>query len=176
MDRSELSTPPRSAQDEALIGVFVQLLARSSWIEQSLQALLAADGVHLSRPQLRVMTALTPAGEPGAELARRIGVSRQAMQRTTRELEALGLVVLRPAPWGRTVRLVTPTDDGCAILGRLDAAAARLRGHLGRQTSPGSLDALLELMRTPWGPAVTAPRRPRRRPREGHDLAAHPRG
>jgi DNA-binding MarR family transcriptional regulator len=57
------------------------------------------------------------------QIARRLGVTRQSVQRLVSELEAEGLVTLEPNPDHRTSPLVTLTPSGTRTLTRMNRAA-----------------------------------------------------
>lgn len=56
--------------------------------------------------------ALSNAPLPVAQIARNMGLSRQAVQRSTNEMSALGLVEIRENPERRGSKVVALTDDG----------------------------------------------------------------
>src|SRR3954465_12238193 len=51
-------------------------------------------------------------GTRPAEIARRAGISRQAVGQTVAQMKSLGLVKLAPDPSNRRARLVQPTAQG----------------------------------------------------------------
>lgn len=74
--------------------------------------LVAPVGLTSARWQILGAVAMAPEPRPVAHLARRMGVSRQAVQRLVNEMAAAGLVVLQPNPDHRRAKLVTLTPAG----------------------------------------------------------------
>jgi DNA-binding MarR family transcriptional regulator len=60
----------------------------------------------------QVMLLIDAEGNQVSELARRAGVTKQAMAQTVEQLEALGMVSRRPDPDDRRAKLVTLTPAG----------------------------------------------------------------
>ena len=79
------------------------------------------DGVTARYPDAtaatnQVMLLIDSAGTTVSELARRAGVTKQAMAETIEALEARRLVSRHQSPRDRRARLVTLTDDGWAAM------------------------------------------------------------
>ena len=86
------------------------MLFRFRWFDKSIRATLADRGFYEHTPaQALVFAYIDPGGTRSMELARRIGVSRQAIHKTVGELEALGFVTLEPDPDKGSAKLVTLT-------------------------------------------------------------------
>jgi DNA-binding MarR family transcriptional regulator len=81
-------------------------------------------GLTSARWQVLGAVALAPAPQPVANLARTMGLTRQAVQRTTNELVTDGLLSFAPNPHHQTAQLVVLTKKGEAAY---DAADARQR-------------------------------------------------
>lgn len=62
-----------------------------------------------------------------SQAARRLGTSRQAVQRSADDLIARGLAVTEPNPDHRTSPFIILTDEGRAVLARISQAAAAAR-------------------------------------------------
>lgn len=70
--------------------------------------------------QVLLVAHLGTDGVTPAELARRMGMSRQSMQKNLDRLRDVGLVMFEPHPHDRRSNLVVPTSEGA----RFSAAAA----------------------------------------------------
>jgi DNA-binding MarR family transcriptional regulator len=132
------------------------LLGAFRWFDDSLLASLAARGrPPLSHTQSLVFAYLDEGGTRSAELARRAGISRQAMHKTVRELIDLDLVALVPDPTHGGARLVVLTYTGrdyvAAIKETFTAIEAALSGRIG----PISVTALRQTLEVDWGEPVT---------------------
>lgn len=93
------------------------LLRASRWFDRQLLAGLQERGwPALSPAQSLVFAHLDPAGVPPAELARRLGQTRQATSELVRGLVGHDLVLLGPNPGRRGGRLVLLTDRGRALV------------------------------------------------------------
>jgi DNA-binding MarR family transcriptional regulator len=98
--------------------------------------------------QYAVLSLAAGRGAPrsSAELARRAGVSAQAMAEMIAGLEAKGLIRRDEAPDNRRVLHIRPTRRGTLLLGRCDAAADAAEAALLGALSQGErrvLDGLL---------------------------------
>lgn len=127
----------------ASVPLALLLLRASRWFDRQLLLGLQREGwPALSPAQSLVFAYLDPAGVPPAELARRLGHTRQATHQLIAGLVALDLLTLQPNPARRGGLLVTLTDrgraftqDGYRILRRLECdlgvdQVARLRDLL----------------------------------------------
>ena len=82
-------------------------------LESELMARLEATGwPRLTINQVLLFAHLEPDGVTPAELARRMGMSRQSMQKNLDRLETLELVELRAHPQDRRSNLVVHTAEG----------------------------------------------------------------
>ena len=119
--------------------------------------LVAPLGLTSARWQLLGGIAAADEPQPIAQLARAIGISRQAVQRIANELEQEGVIRFRPNPRHKRAQLVLFTPHGQALF---DAAIAlqepwaeRLAGNLTAEQVETACDALdglaaiLEVMR-----------------------------
>jgi len=77
-------------------------------------ALVADTGLTSARWQILGAIALSPLPLPVAHIARNMGLSRQAVQRLTNELEGNGLIRFGPNPHHQRAKLVHLTRQGRA--------------------------------------------------------------
>jgi DNA-binding MarR family transcriptional regulator len=133
-----------------------QLLLRAfRWFDESLIAALHAAGwPELTRAHSLVFAHLDPAGTRTAELARRAGISRQAVHQSVQELQRLGLVRLVPDPTNRSAKLVVPTDRGQASIRVAKQTLAKLEGQLAQRLGRDQVQALRQALEADWGPTI----------------------
>jgi DNA-binding MarR family transcriptional regulator len=133
------------------------LLQAFRWFDESLvSALHAAGWPEVTRAHSLVFAQLDPAGRRTAEIARRAGVSRQAVHQTVRELRRLGLVELVPDPGNRSAKLVVATERGRQSTRVALATLAALEVELTRRLGRRRVQALREALEADWGPIVDA--------------------
>lgn len=105
-------------------------------LRRSGEAVAAREGQTQARWQLLSVMSENPLTVPQA--ARRLGVTRQGVQRVANELVGDGLVELHANPDHRTSPLLSPTDDGRRVLARIRKLATaendRLVQAVGVQT------------------------------------------
>src|SRR5260221_13134041 len=84
----------------------------------------AGRGAGLARSHTLVFAHLDADGTRPAEIARRAGISRQAVGQTVAQMKSLGLVKLSADPTNRRARLVQPTAKGRKALERTGSGPA----------------------------------------------------
>ena len=133
-----------------------QLLLRAfRWFDEGLiGALHAAGWPELTRAHSLVFAHLDPGGARTAEIARRAGVSRQAVHQTVQELQRLGLVRLVPDPTNRSAKLVVPTDRGRDSIRVAKATLTDLEGELAQRLGRDQVRALRQALEADWGPTI----------------------
>ena len=118
------------------------LLQAGRALDAVLREELAAHGwPRLSGAQSLVFALLDPGGTPPAELARRLGTTRQAQQDLVAGLVRLGLVETVADPARRRGRLVRLTAAGQDLARHAGGVLADLEAELGARA--GELRALL---------------------------------
>jgi DNA-binding MarR family transcriptional regulator len=146
-----------------------RLLAAADWFNDALSAQMAAAGWPLlSRSQSLVFVSIDDHGTRPAELARRLGITRQSMQELLKKLVEHDLITIDVDPGdGRaTIVRLAPRAH---LLGR-DAAIinAGIEAQLAERIGRDVLDQLRDALDRDWGapPAVAPP--------PGEVLAARP--
>lgn len=108
---------------------------------------LVADlGLTSARWQVLGAMALSPVPLPVAHIARNMGLTRQAVQRSVDEMREDGLVRLEPNPHHRRAMLVTPTERGEAAYEAASERQGRWAEALAAGMSPGGIEAAAELL------------------------------
>lgn len=132
--------------------LIIALFQRFCWLDEGLQQRLRNRGwPGISRPQSMIMINVVSGIVRPSEIARNLGVSRQAVHNTIAQMVGLGMVRLVPDPVDRRHMRVELTDSGAQM--RLDAQSAmdglgkQLADRLGRKR----FEALLAALETDWG-------------------------
>lgn len=130
-----------------------QLLLRGfKWFDQGLLNRLHAKGFpELRRSHSLVVAHLDSGGTRIAELARRIGVSRQAMHETVGELRRAGLVELVADPTNRSAKLVVMTEEGRRSVRAARRIYADLERELASRLGPEQAAELRRALESDWG-------------------------
>ena len=133
-----------------------QLLLRAfRWFDERLIAALHAAGwPELTRAHSLVFAHLDTKGTRTADIARRAGISRQAVHQTVQELQRLGLVRLIPDPTNRSAKLVVPTERGQASIRVAKTTLARLEDELAQRLGRDHVQALRQALEAEWGPTI----------------------
>jgi DNA-binding MarR family transcriptional regulator len=105
----------------------------------------------LARSHSLVFAHLDAEGTRPAEIARRAGISRQAVGQTVGQMKSLGLVKLAPDPTNRRARLVQPTAKGRKALERTGNGSAAAEKVLSRRIGASRLKSMREALEQDWG-------------------------
>ena len=104
-------------------------------------------GLTSARWQVLGAIALSPVPLPVAHLARNMGLTRQAVQRSVDEMRNDGLVRLDPNPHHRRAMLVTMTELGSSAYRAASERQERWADLLAAGLSPEDIEAASFLMR-----------------------------
>jgi len=140
--------------------LMVDLLSAVYWFDEALQAGLADRGwSHVTRMQSLVLANLASGVQRAAQLARNLGVSRQAMSQTLAEMEARGLVATRPDPSDKRALIVEFSAQSAALQSDALQVLASIERELAARIGTARFDALKEAAGADWGPPPTGPAR-----------------
>ena len=101
-----------------------------------------------------VMVNLSDGVTRPSDLARAIGVSRQAIQRTLMEMEHEGLIHIVPDPEDGRAKIVEPSKGGKGIYTSALRAIAMMETELERRFGKNTINDLRRLLYADWGPVV----------------------
>jgi len=134
----------------------IDLLLRSfRWFEDGLLARFEEAGwPEITRAHSLVFAHFDREGTRPSELARRIGISRQAVHQTVGELVELGLVELAPDPASRRAKLVVLTPLGRRRVAEAHGIFGELEGELARRIGRKSVTELRRALEADWGAPV----------------------
>jgi DNA-binding MarR family transcriptional regulator len=129
------------------------LLGGFRWFDTALLNELARAGfTELRRPHSLVFAVLDQSGPTRiAEVARRLGITRQSAHQTVQELREMGLVELVRDPTNASARLVVPTSLGKRSIRTARRRYAELERELGRRISKDAVRALRRALERDWG-------------------------
>ena len=132
--------------------LIIALFQRFCWLDEGLQARLHDHGwPDVNRPQSMVMTNIVSGIVRPSDIARNLGLSRQAIHSTINQMVKLGIVQLDVDPDDRRHMIVSLTDVGARMRKdaqrSMDALTAQIASMLGQD----KFDALLAALEADWG-------------------------
>jgi DNA-binding MarR family transcriptional regulator len=136
---------PDDGIDDAVAGFIADVIELAGLFRRTADEIARAEGeTHTRWYALSVFS-----GDPltVSQAARRLGTTRQAVQRTADELIARGLATARPNPDHRTSPFIRLTSEGVALLERISARAAASRQTWLPDPDPVELEAAHGLVR-----------------------------
>jgi DNA-binding MarR family transcriptional regulator len=134
----------------------VDLLQAFYWCDESLQNYLRSRGwPEVTRPQSMVMAHLALGTNRPSEIARSMGISRQAVHVTINQLAELGMVTLSPDPTNGRVKVVTPTNLGETMRADAQQAMVAQGEELARRLGEADARKLTEILGRAWGAPLT---------------------
>jgi DNA-binding MarR family transcriptional regulator len=142
--------------DEDIRHLLLSLLQGFYWFDEGLQNYFRARGwPSVTRPQSMVMANIVLGVRQPSEIARRLGVSRQAIHATLNQMTELGIVALADDPTNRRVKAVEVTPQGERMRRDAQRAMTLMSEELGRRLGKGSLLAAARLLNQDWGEPMT---------------------
>jgi len=137
--------------------LIIALFQRFCWLDEGLQARLHDHGwPDVNRPQSMVMTNIVSGIVRPSDIARNLGVSRQAIHSTIGQMVKLGIVQLEVDPEDRRHMIVSLTGLGARMRKdaqrSMDALTAQIAAKLGQD----KFDDLLAALEADWGDNIEA--------------------
>jgi DNA-binding MarR family transcriptional regulator len=128
------------------------LLDAADWFNDGLlSALTAAGWPRLSRHQAQVFPLLGPDGVSQSEISRRLGITRQSVNKLVHELIAVGVLEHRPDPSDRRAKRVVLTTQGRRLAADAARILDRMEQHLADRIGADQVDALRAAVEADWG-------------------------
>lgn len=144
--------------DDDIRHMLLSLLQGFYWFDEGLQNYLQARGWPVvTRPQSMVMTNLVLGVRRPSDIARRLGVSRQAIHATLGQMIERGIVELVDDPENGRAKIVVTTAKGDAMRRDAQHCMAILAEELGRRVGAGAFRQAAEVLARDWGPPMTFP-------------------
>jgi DNA-binding MarR family transcriptional regulator len=126
----------------------------AAWFSSALVLQVRAAGWEgLTASQLHALPELAAVGKAGirpAVLARRLGVTRQSVQKLLDGLLAVGLVAVHPDPSDGRATVATLTDSGRRLSADLADAASKVERELAKRIGKDEVAALAALLADGW--------------------------
>ena len=127
------------------------------WYDEGLQNSMRAAGMpSLSRTKSMIMVNIADGITRSSDLARNIGVSRQAIQQTLVEMERDGLLRLVPDPSDGRAKIVRFSRRGSGLGKAAFAAMDAIETELARRLGKKTVDQLRAALFRDWGPVIDA--------------------
>ena len=140
------------------------LLRAYYWMDESLQNGLQRAGYKpRTRTQTMILIHISNGVTRAAELARALGVSRQAIQQQINDLEAEDLVTQIPDPTDKRANRIVFSERGAELINQ---AMETLRGAeqaLAMRIGYENITQLRRALMTDWGPVIGEQRAPGRK-------------
>lgn len=147
--------------DEDIRHLLLSLLQGFYWCDESLQNYLRARGwPSITRPQSMVMANIALGVRGPSDIARRLGVSRQAIHATINQMAELGVVELADDPTNRRVKIVALTAQGEAMRADAQKAMVLMGEALFDRFGKQPVLKAAHLIGEDWGPPLTFPKDP----------------
>jgi DNA-binding MarR family transcriptional regulator len=130
----------------------MDLLRAVYWFDEALQEQLSARGwVRLTRAQSLVLMNIAMGIHRATEIAKNIGVSRQAMSQMLAEMQARELVAIEADPTDRRAQLVVYSQTSAAIRDDAVQILSVLETELSKRIGTRRFLGLREALVSDWG-------------------------
>ncbi|KAB1073411.1 MarR family winged helix-turn-helix transcriptional regulator [Methylobacterium planeticum] len=131
----------------ALTGLVIEVFRLNGDLLAAGDALVGDLGLTSARWQVLGAVALSPMPLPVAHIARNMGLTRQAVQRSVDEMREDGFVRLEPNPHHRRAMLVTMTERGAGAYRAASERQGRWAEALSAGLPPEGIEAAGDLLR-----------------------------
>ncbi len=131
----------------ALTGLVIEVFRLNGDLLAAGDALVGDLGLTSARWQVLGAMALSPVPLPVAHIARNMGLTRQAVQRSVDEMREDGFIGLEPNPHHRRAMLVTMTQRGQEAYRAASERQGRWAEGLATDVSPLAIEAAADLLR-----------------------------
>jgi DNA-binding MarR family transcriptional regulator len=135
----------RTPAGEALTSLLVEVIRLAEFFTQTGEALAKTEGQTLAR--WLVLETLESGPKPVAEIARRLRLARQSVQRVADLLERDGLLAYEANPGHRRAKLARLTPAGRKALRRIQRAQREWANRHGADVGVGDLERAAGLLR-----------------------------
>jgi DNA-binding MarR family transcriptional regulator len=136
----------RSPQGTALTGLILETFRVNGLLLAAGDRLTSEFG--LSSARWQVMGAIEEAPLPVAQIARNMGLTRQAVQRVANVLADEGLTEFAENPDHRRAKLVSLTVAGRAVLEKINRRQIEWSNRLAEEQDPAEIEAALGVMQS----------------------------
>lgn len=134
----------------------IPLLQAFFWFDDGLQSYLQSKGWNqVTRPQSMVMANVVIGVHNPSEIARNLGISRQAVHTTINQMVEMGMLELRDDKEDRRAKIVAVSNTGVQMRRDADKAMVELAAELRRRIGNRNVDNLIKAFGADWGDPVT---------------------
>lgn len=134
----------------------IPLLQAFFWFDDGLQSYLQSKGwSQVTRPQSMVMANVVNGVRNPSEIARNLGISRQAVHTTINQMVAMGMLELRDDKEDRRAKIVAVSETGVQMRRDADQAMVELANELRRRIGDRNVENLIKAFSADWGAPVT---------------------
>lgn len=127
----------------------------SKWFSLSVKNLLEKKGyTDLSDAHLSLLANLQCGSTYASAVAAQMGISRQAIYRTTKELQSAGILILEEDGERRNQKIITMTERGMALATDARAILELVEMELAARIGPENAQVLRHSLEAPWGDAL----------------------
>lgn len=131
------------------------LLNAHQWVSLSVSHLMSERGhAKLAPAHIAFLANLDCGATHASAVARRMGVSRQAVYRTTRELQVLGILVLEDDSERGNQKIIRMTPHGNQVINDARSCLVEVEATLRNRIGARDFDRLFAILKEPWGPAL----------------------
>lgn len=148
MNSKNSLTDDSGAPGRALTALVLDIFRLNGELVSTGDALVQDLGLTSARWQVLGTVARTVQPEPVAQLARTMGLTRQAVQRVVDDLRANNLVRLETNPYHKRAMLVVLTDVGKEAYCRASERQLRWVNDLANGLSPDAIETAADLVKT----------------------------
>ncbi|KCZ54793.1 hypothetical protein HY29_13420 [Hyphomonas beringensis] len=132
--------------------ILLNLLSGFYWLDEGLQSYIRARGwPTVTRPQSMVMANILMGVRYPSDIARRLGVSRQAIHATLKTMGEMDMVRLVDDPNNMRVKVVELTETGEAMRGDAQQAMALMTQELQRRLGQEAFAQTAATLAEDWG-------------------------
>ncbi len=140
---------------ESASSLIIPLLQGFIWFDEGLQSYLKMRGwSKVTRPQSMVMANVIAGVTKPAEIARRLGVSRQAIHITIQQMVEMDLLELRDDPDDQRSKIVCISKGGERRRNDARKAAELLTAELSRRIGARNVRNIIAAFSAEWGAPV----------------------
>ena len=145
MAKKKKKRAPDSAGNRSDTGVLLGFCSRA-FNDRTAERIQTAGHMAVRVSHLALMRNMDGDGTRITELARRAGMTKQAMGQLVRELQELGYIVLRPDPTDRRAKLATYTEQGQLLAEAAEHSTKEVQGEFKEALGKGGLKELRKLL------------------------------
>jgi DNA-binding MarR family transcriptional regulator len=136
--------------------LIIPLLQAFCWFDDGLQSYLQARSwSQVTRPQSMVMANVVIGVHKPSEIARNMGVSRQAVHTTINQMVAMGMLELHEDETDRRAKVVALSPMGMEMRADANRVMEMLTTELRRRIGSKNVDNLIRAFSADWGEPMT---------------------